>query len=91
MDFSNRSRPWIRRRDPQRTRLLSGSGLARPRTTELDVVRQPDEREGETRSRIVEAAIELHRTIGPASTTVSEIAERAGVGRVTVTAISPTS
>jgi AcrR family transcriptional regulator len=42
------------------------------------------EQEDETRSRIVEAAIELHRTIGPASTTVSEIAERAGVGRVTV-------
>jgi AcrR family transcriptional regulator len=42
------------------------------------------ELEDETRLRIVEAAIELHRTIGPASTTVSEIAERAGVGRVTV-------
>ena len=42
------------------------------------------EQEDETRSRIVEATIELHRTIGPAATTVSEIAERAGVGRVTV-------
>ncbi len=38
----------------------------------------------ETRARIVEAAIELHQTCGPAATTVSEIAERAGVGRVTV-------
>ena len=37
-----------------------------------------------TRQRIVEAAIELHQTIGPAATTVSEIAERADVGRVTV-------
>lgn len=32
----------------------------------------------------MEAAIDLHRTIGPAATTVSEIAERAGVGRVAV-------
>jgi AcrR family transcriptional regulator len=38
----------------------------------------------ETRRRIVEAAIELHQTIGPAATTVTDIAERAGVGRVTV-------
>ncbi|HEU0335827.1 MAG TPA: helix-turn-helix domain-containing protein [Gaiellaceae bacterium] len=37
-----------------------------------------------TRTRIVEAAIELHQTIGPAATTVTEIAQRAGVGRVTV-------
>jgi AcrR family transcriptional regulator len=38
----------------------------------------------ETRERIVDATIELHRTIGPTATTVSEIAKRAGVGRVTV-------
>jgi AcrR family transcriptional regulator len=42
------------------------------------------QRQDETRRRIVEAAIELHQTIGPAATTVSDIAERAGVGRVTV-------
>jgi AcrR family transcriptional regulator len=42
------------------------------------------EHQKETRQRIVDAAIELHQTIGPAATTVSEIAERAGVGRVTV-------
>src|SRR2546426_9925279 len=42
------------------------------------------ERQDETRQRIVEAAIELHQTIGPAATTITEIAERAGVGRVTV-------
>lgn len=42
------------------------------------------ESQDETRQRIVEAAIELHQTIGPARTTISEIAERAGVGRVTV-------
>jgi AcrR family transcriptional regulator len=42
------------------------------------------EQHGETRRRIVEAAIELHQTIGPAATTVTDIAERAQVGRVTV-------
>ena len=42
------------------------------------------ERQCQTRQRIIEAAIELHQTIGPAATTVSEIAERAEVGRVTV-------
>jgi AcrR family transcriptional regulator len=38
----------------------------------------------ETRRRIVEATVELHRTQGPARTTVSEIAQRAGVNRLTV-------
>ncbi|HET9460633.1 MAG TPA: helix-turn-helix domain-containing protein [Gaiellaceae bacterium] len=42
------------------------------------------ERQDDTRQRIVNAAIELHQTIGPKATTVSDIAERAGVGRVTV-------
>jgi AcrR family transcriptional regulator len=37
-----------------------------------------------TRARIVEAAIGLHGTIGPARTTVSAIAENAGVRRATV-------
>lgn len=38
----------------------------------------------ETRQRIVDATIELHESIGAAQTTISEIAKRAGVGRVTV-------
>ena len=42
------------------------------------------ERQRETRRRIVEATVELHRTRGPASTTISEIAQRAGVNRLTV-------
>src|SRR6266498_389279 len=42
------------------------------------------EHRDETRQRIVDAAIELHQTIGPLATTTTEIAERAGVGRVTV-------
>ena len=42
------------------------------------------ERQDETRQRIVDATIELHQTVGPARTTISQIAERAGVGKVTV-------
>lgn len=47
-------------------------------------LKQRADRQDETRQRIVEATIELHQTIGPAATTVSDIAERAKVGRVTV-------
>src|SRR5438552_18337783 len=42
------------------------------------------ERQDQTRQRIVDATIELHKSIGAAQTTISEIAKRAGVGRVTV-------
>ena len=42
-----------------------------------------------TRQRIVEAAAELHTTVGPARTTVMGIAERAGVQRHTVYAHFP--
>jgi AcrR family transcriptional regulator len=37
-----------------------------------------------TRQRVIDAAIELHGTVGPARTTISAIAERAGVRRATV-------
>ena len=47
-------------------------------------LKQRAERQDETRERIVDATIELHQTIGPTATTISQIAERAGVGRVTV-------
>ncbi len=42
------------------------------------------EQQAETRQRIVEAIVALHREIGPARTTISAIAERAGVERLTV-------
>ena len=38
----------------------------------------------DTRRRITRATVELHQTLGPARTSVSEIARRAGVDRVTV-------
>jgi AcrR family transcriptional regulator len=40
--------------------------------------------EEETRRRITEAAMELHGSVGPARTTISAVAERAGVQRATV-------
>ena len=42
------------------------------------------ERQDQTRQRIVDAAIALHTTVGPARTTISAFAERAGVQRHTV-------
>lgn len=48
------------------------------------------ENQAETRRRIVEAAVELHSTLGPARTTISNVAERAGVQRHTVYAHFPT-
>ena len=41
-------------------------------------------RQEETRRRITEATVELHEALGPAKTTISAIAERAGVQRLTV-------
>jgi len=42
------------------------------------------ERQDQTRQKIVEAAIALHQSKGPAATTINDIAEQAKVGRVTV-------
>jgi AcrR family transcriptional regulator len=47
------------------------------------------EQQAQTRQRIVEAAVELHGSVGPARTTVSMIAERAGVQRHTFYAHFP--
>jgi AcrR family transcriptional regulator len=44
----------------------------------------------ETRRRIAEAAVELHGTLGPARTTLSAVAKRAGVQRHTVYRHFPT-
>lgn len=52
-------------------------------------LKQRAERQQETRRRIVEAAVELHSTLGPSRTTVKAIAERAGVTRPTVYAHFP--
>jgi AcrR family transcriptional regulator len=46
--------------------------------------RRRDGRRERTRQRIVEATVELHETVGVARATISAIAERAGVQRLTV-------
>lgn len=46
--------------------------------------RRRAEQEAQTRERITEAAVKLHGTIGPAQTTVSGVADEAGVQRATV-------
>lgn len=60
--------------------------MSKSRTYEL---KQRAERQRKTRRRIVEAAVELHTMLGPSRTTVSAIAERAGVTRPTVYAHFP--
>lgn len=52
-----------------------------PRKYEL---KQRAEGQAETRQRIVDAVVALHSEIGPAQTTISAIAKRAGVERLTV-------
>lgn len=47
------------------------------------------DQQAQTRQRIVEAAVELHGTIGPAATSFSMLAERAGVQRHTLYAHFP--
>lgn len=47
-------------------------------------LRKRAEEQAHTRSRIVEAAMQLHGEVGPRATTISAIADRAGVQRLTV-------
>ena len=60
--------------------------MPKARTYEL---KRRAEQQDETRRRIVSAAVELHRELGPARTTVKAIAERARVTRPTVYAHFP--
>lgn len=47
-------------------------------------MRKRAEQVEQTRQRIVEAAVRMHTTVGPANTTISALAEEAGVTRLTV-------
>ena len=47
-------------------------------------MRKRAEQVDQTRQRIVEAAVHLHGTVGPAATTIAGIAEQAGITRLTV-------
>jgi AcrR family transcriptional regulator len=57
------------------------AGIAKTNRYELN---QRAQAMADTRRRITRATVELHQTVGPARTSVSEIARRAGVDRVTV-------
>jgi AcrR family transcriptional regulator len=52
--------------------------------------RKRAEAEEDTRRRITEAAVELHGTVGPANSTVTDVAALAGVSRTTVYSHFPT-
>jgi len=56
----------------------------RRRVTRKYELRKRADKVADTRRRIIEATVELHRTAGPARTGVSEIARRTGLRRVTV-------
>jgi AcrR family transcriptional regulator len=60
-----------------------------PSKRKYELKKRADEM-AETRRRITEAAVELHGTVGPARTTLSAVAERAGVQRHTVYRHFPT-
>src|SRR5688572_17929505 len=52
-------------------------------------LKQRARRQAETQRRIVDATVALHTSVGPARTTISAIADRAGVERHTVYAHFP--
>jgi AcrR family transcriptional regulator len=55
-----------------------------PETARAYRMRKRQEDIAQTRQKIVEAAVDLHGSVGPAHTTFSAVAERAGVQRSTV-------
>jgi AcrR family transcriptional regulator len=57
--------------------------------TRTYILKRRAEQQAETRRRIVEATVNLHSSVGPALTTLSMIAERAGVQRHTLYAHFP--
>jgi AcrR family transcriptional regulator len=69
--------------------MSSSSAHARATKTRPYKLQKRAESRDQTRRRIVEAAVDLHCTVGPARTTVSQIAKRAGVQRHTYYAHFP--
>src|SRR3954453_11956076 len=73
---------WERHRTRERARCkIAVRYVHRMRRYEL---KERARRQEETRQRIIDATVALHREVGPARTTIAEVARRAGVGRVTV-------
>jgi len=67
------------------------NSIAQPRVSKTRQYRlgKRAEKQELTRRRIVEAAVDLHGSVGPARTTIAQIAERAGVQRHTFYAHFP--
>lgn len=68
----------------ERTVLYPGNVETNERGSRPYRMRKRREDVEETRRRIVDAAVELHGTVGPVNTTFSAVAERAGVQRSTL-------
>ena len=64
--------------------MLYGHTLCRMEGKRRYELKERAVKQEQTRQRIVDATVALHREVGPALTTISEVARRAGVGRVTV-------
>jgi AcrR family transcriptional regulator len=69
--------------------MSSSSAHTRATKTRPYKLQKRAESRDQTRRRIIEAAVDLHCTVGPARTTVSQIAKRAGVQRHTYYAHFP--
>lgn len=67
--------------DPMSRVKIMANDPGRPRRYQM---RRRAERVDRTRLRITEAAMQLHTTVGPSAASLSGIAERAGVTRVTL-------
>src|SRR6185369_10975404 len=66
----------------------SNARVRAPKSRSYRLGKRADKQQ-ETRRRIVEAAVDLHGTLGPARTSFAQIAERAGVQRHTFYAHFP--
>jgi AcrR family transcriptional regulator len=78
------------RRSSRRRRLCQDGGTLMASEKRPYELRRRAETMAATRARIAQAAADLHGTVGPARTTISAVAERAGVQRHTVYRHFPT-
>ena len=69
--------------------IMNAHASAMKLMTRTYTLKRRAEQQAETRQRIVEAAVDLHGSVGPARTTFSMVAERAGVQRHTLYAHFP--
>ncbi|NWG26854.1 MAG: TetR/AcrR family transcriptional regulator [Pseudorhodoplanes sp.] len=68
---------------------MTARASASKKKTRTYTLKKRAESQAQTRQRIVEAAVDLHSSVGPAATTFSMVADRAGVQRHTLYAHFP--